>query len=398
MATSNTETAVTPAGADARPGGRVRVLHLSAGNLYGGVETILVTLARLRGLCPSMESEFAVCFEGRLSRELEATGAPVHLIGNVRISRPWTVWRARRRLLEVLAREQYDLVMCHMPWPIAAFGPAIRKSGQRLGMWVHNFHTGSPLLERLARRTPPDLAVACSCFTQTSLANIFPRVPCQVIYPPLDLKPLGDAGAGRSMLRDELDTPGDAVVIVQVSRMEGWKGHVAHLEALAQLKNSSTPWVCWMVGGAQRPEELTYLEQLKSLVQSSGLAGRVRFLGQRSDVSALLDAADIFCQPNLSPEPFGIVFVEALWAGLPVVTFGLGGAIEIVDESCGVLVPPGDVRSLAAGLEGLIEDAGRRSILGRAGRERARRLSDPAAQMDALRSFTAHGNSLGGHA
>ena len=76
-----------------------------------------------------------------------------------------------------------------------------------------------------------------------------------------------------------------------------------------------------------------------SLVARKGLAERVRFLGERADVPDLLGAADIHCQPNSSPEPFGLAFVEALHAALPVVTSDAGGAREIVTPACGVLVP-----------------------------------------------------------
>ena len=82
-------------------------------------------------------------------------------------------------------------------------------------------------------------------------------------------------------------------------------------------------------------------------------------------------SADIHCQPNTGPEPFGIAFVEALYAGLPVVTTRLGGALEIVNETCGVLVPPGDAGALAAALRRLIADPAERSRLGRAGPARA---------------------------
>jgi hypothetical protein len=47
----------------------MRVLHISAGNLYGGVETMLVTLARYRQVLPALDQEFALCFEARLSTE-----------------------------------------------------------------------------------------------------------------------------------------------------------------------------------------------------------------------------------------------------------------------------------------------------------------------------------------
>ena len=81
-----------------------------------------------------------------------------------------------------------------------------------------------------------------------------------------------------------------------------------------------------------------------------GIVDRVRFLGQRSDIFQLLSAADIFSEPNTSPEPFGISLIEALSARLPVITSACGGAVEIVDTSCGILVSPGDVAELTASI------------------------------------------------
>ena len=63
---------------------RVRVLHLNAGNLYGGVESILVAIAKLRDRCPTMEPSFALCEEGRLSQELTGAGVPVSTPGALR--------------------------------------------------------------------------------------------------------------------------------------------------------------------------------------------------------------------------------------------------------------------------------------------------------------------------
>ena len=80
----------------------MRVLHISAGNLYGGIETLLVTLARYRALCPDMEQEFAVCSDGRLSAELEALGAQVHKLGAMRLRNPFSIVRARQRIEKAL--------------------------------------------------------------------------------------------------------------------------------------------------------------------------------------------------------------------------------------------------------------------------------------------------------
>ena len=142
-------------------------------------------------------------------------------------------------------------------------------------------------------------------------------------------------------------------------------------------------WTCWLAGGPQRPAEALYLAELRAQVGELGIAGRVRFLGERADVPGLLVAADIHCQPNTGPEPFGLVFVEALRAARPVVATALGGALEIIDDTCGVLVAP-DVLPLAEALRTLIHDAGLRVRLGSAGPARARILCDPARQIARL--------------
>jgi glycosyltransferase involved in cell wall biosynthesis len=146
------------------------------------------------------------------------------------------------------------------------------------------------------------------------------------------------------------------------------------------------------VGGAQRRAEADFLERLRLRAGDFGIADRVRWLGERTDVPRLLAAADLYCQANVAPEPFGVVFIEALAAGLPVVATRLGGACEIVDETCGVLVPPADPDSLSAALRALIEDACHRRSLAHGGPDRARRLSSPSTQLakleDALEGLT----------
>jgi glycosyltransferase involved in cell wall biosynthesis len=362
----------------------MRILHIYAGNLYGGIETLLVTLARRRALCPEMEPHFALCFEGRLSQELRDAGVPVHLLGAVRVSRPWTIWRARRSLRQLLGRERFDAVVCHACWPHALFGPVVRAAGLPLVFGAHAIQGGRHWLERWARRTRPDLVLANSRVTQASIGDhLFPACRSEVVHLPVSAPELADQDECRARVRALLDTPPEATVIIQTSRLEAWKGHTLLLRSLAHL-NHLPGWVCWIAGGAQRPEEQRYLAQLESQVQHAGLSGRVKFLGQRSDVPQLLAAADIHCQPNLGPEPFGIAFVEALYAGLPVVTTALGGALEIVDDGCGVLVPPDDPQQLASALARLIEDSEYRRRLGAAAPARARAVSDPAARMRQL--------------
>jgi len=187
----------------------------------------------------------------------------------------------------------------------------------------------------------------------------------------------------RLQVRQEFDTPPDALVIVQVSRMERWKGHLVHLAALAQLREVPN-WIAWFVGGAQNPDEVAYGAELKAAASELGIGNRIRFVGERPEVAKILAAADVFCQPNVEPEPFGIAFIEALQAGLPVVASASGGALEIIDSSCGILVPAGRPEAVADALRQLINNSELRSRLGAAGPSRARHLTDPAAQMSLL--------------
>jgi glycosyltransferase involved in cell wall biosynthesis len=353
----------------------MKVLHLSSGNLYGGIETVLVTLARERRQCPDLKPHFAVCFEDRFSRELRATGAPVDYLGNVRTRNPFTVLRARAALDRLLAQESIDIAICHGPWPHAVFSPVVKDRRIPLVFWAHGLAGGRHWLEIWARQTPPALVICNSRTTQSSVGRLFPNIPTQVVYAPVS-----------NSAHIHLPTPeAQPLIIIQVSRMEAWKGHRVLLEALSLLKDLPD-WLCWVVGGAQTDRETKYEDGLHRLSEKLSLSDRVDFLGQRDDVPELLAQAGIFCQPNTEPEPFGIVYIEALQTSLPIVATNLGGAAEIVDSTCGLLVPPDDPAALATALRSLITDPALRQRLSQSGPARAQALCDPARQLGKLHS------------
>jgi len=358
----------------------MRVLHVYAGNLYGGIEVILRTLARERELVPEMEPRFALAFEGRLAGELRDSGVAVDLIGGARLSRPWTVWRARRRLREIIAHAKPDACVLHSAWTWAVFGPAVCRAGIPTAFWIHDAVSGDPS-ERAARRTRPELAICLSEYIRGTLPRLFPHTRSEVVYPPVSAPPPVDEP--RDAIRAGLDTSPESVVIVQASRMEAWKGHRLHLRALGLLRDDPR-WTAWLAGGAQRPHELRYRDELHALARELGIETRIRWLGDRTDIPRILGAADVLCQPNRDPEPFGVTYVEALHARLPVVTVALGGAREIVTPDTGILAPPDDAPAIAGALRTLIGDGERRRALGAAGPARARELCDPARQLQRL--------------
>src|SRR5207253_481861 len=163
----------------------LRILHVHSGNLYGGVEGMLVTLARQRRLFPALESSFALSFAGRLQEELTEAHAPVHWLGHVRMRQPLSIRRARRRLRELLRREAFDAVLVHSSWSQTIFGTVARRAALPLIFYLHGAPSGRHWLERCASRTKPDALLCNSHFTAATLPRIYPRLRAEVVYCPV---------------------------------------------------------------------------------------------------------------------------------------------------------------------------------------------------------------------
>lgn len=359
----------------------MRVLHIYSGNLYGGIEAFLLTLARHEAQAGSMRSEFALSFAGRLSDALSAAGASLHFLGESRLRRPWSVFLARRRLKQLLARGKYDVVVCHAPWSQALFGSASARAGIPLVFWQHDAAGSRSWTEFGAARCRPDFVICNSEFTRSTLPKLYADVRSIVCHYPVETAPPALEPHERVALRRELGADESTVVIIQTSRMQSWKGQLQHLRALSRLRDLPQ-WISVQVGGPQRPSEREYFEEVVDTARRLGVAERVRFLGQRSDVPRLLAAADVHCQPNLGPEPFGIAFIEALAAGLPVVTMNIGGAREIVTPEVGFLAD--DEAKLADALRAVIMDEGLRRRMAAAAPARAVALCNPVEQIRSL--------------
>ena len=114
-------------------------------------------------------------------------------------------------------------------------------------------------------------------------------------------------------------------------------------------------------------------ERLVEQASATGVLPRMRFMGHRDDVPAILSASDLFVLPSQSEASPNVV-LEAMAAALPVVASRVGGIPELVDDGVtGHLVPPGNPDAVATALLDLLEHAGRRAAFGRSGRARIER-------------------------
>ena len=344
-----------------------------------GSSACSVPLAESARLAGGLIFEFALAAEGRLSDELRDRGVQVHGLGNVRLSRPASVLRARHHLRGILREHQYAAAVCHAPWSHAIFGSVVRACGVPSVLWQHDRATGA-----LSWNEPPGWSEQTS-----SSVIVIGRPKAQHSYNRMLLIAWFTARSRQSLRRRPIAreirailgaSPAD-VVILAASRLETWKGHLDLVRAVARLTAIVEALDC---RGAQRPHEREYVTAIKTEVQRLRLESRVTLLGERRDVRRLLAGADLLAQANAGPEPFGVVFAEALLAGVPVVTTNMGGAPGIVNESCGRLVAPHDLDALANALEELVSDPALRASLGAAGFAHAAARCDPSVVLPRL--------------
>ncbi|WP_232506026.1 glycosyltransferase [Microlunatus flavus] len=158
--------------------------------------------------------------------------------------------------------------------------------------------------------------------------------------------------------------------IVSVGRLVPRKGYATIVEALVDLPGVELVVAGGHADGTVEAEQV----RLETLAADLGVADRVHFVGQVGHflMPALLCTADVVvCSPWY--EPFGLVPLEAMACGVPVVASAVGGMLDsVADGETGLLVPPQDPQALAAAVGGLLADPARRAAYGRAGVRRAR--------------------------
>lgn len=169
--------------------------------------------------------------------------------------------------------------------------------------------------------------------------------------------------------------PPDLIRLIFVGRFDPQKDHATLLRALKGVPKAHL----LLAGDGPRRMEM------EKLARSLGIRERVTFLGRRSDVAAILKAADIYVHSTNS-DGFGIAACEAMAAGLPVVASDVPGLAQLV-AGVGILFPAGDDRALARHVTSLIESPELRRQMGQAGIRRARQFSIESAVDGCIRMY-----------
>ncbi len=380
----------------------MKILYLNPSAQLGGAEAALRTLlAAIREQRADWNLELIVTEDGPLIEHLRHVGVAVQIlpiplavssigdsaaggpagrqqvrlisvIGRLALAGPSLVLYLLR-LRKAIRRAAPDVVQSN-GFKMHVLGALATPSGIPLVWHIHDYVASRPLMSRLLRMASRScrIAVTNSNSVAADLMKLCPGLEVVTVHNAVDVQRFSPDGAAADLdaLAGMDPAPAGTVRAGLVATMAKWKGHETFLRALAALP-SDLQFRGYVIGGEvyQTRGSQASVADLKKTATELGLNGRVGFTGFIDDAAPVMRALDIVVHASTLPEPFGLVIVEGMASGRPVVVSAAGGAEEIVD-ACGseLSYAPGDSTALAAILARLISDAPLRERQGTDGR------------------------------
>ena len=338
--------------------------------VVGGAERLVVHLVahlsreRFAPVCICLESPLGTHYEARV----RASGTPLYFLGKG----AGASGRVLRQLSALFRQYRPAVVHTHIiglnyAYPLmlryrtparvhTVHNLAHREVGVRVGAWVRRL----AFRYRLGGVVP----VAVANEVRATIQQLYgypdpPLIPNGI--PTDEYAPDPDI---RAQWRQTHRIEPNAIVLSHVGRFAFQKNHALLIEAFAQVR-SDAPLYLLLVGGGELEDAVR--EQVAGL----GLESRVRFLGVRADVADILRASDVFVlSSRWEGNPLSVM--EAMAAGLPVVSTAVGGVPELVrDRETGLLVPSENAEALTRAVQALVDDPVRRQAMGEAARRHA---------------------------
>lgn len=330
---------------------RIRVAYLIDDLTIGGAQRALLsqTAALDRDRYEVHVASLELIAEGSLGPAFRQIGIKVHALAG-----PGEAFGfAPLRFHSLLRTIRPDIVHTHLTAAGITGRVAARSRGvPHVVSTLHNVsdwteHRGHPL-RVLDRATLPlaERVCAVSNAVRDAVVRSEPALAARTLTlrHGVALEQFRAPEGGRNAARVRLGLAPADFVVGSVARLEPCKGIATLLRAAAEAATRAPMLQVLVVGdGSERP-------RLEQLADSLGIGAWVTFTGTRDDVPQLLAAMDVFAVPSRT-EGLGVVAIEALAAGLPVLASRVGGLPEIVEDGkCGRLLPPDDVAAWATAL------------------------------------------------
>ncbi|MBN2000455.1 glycosyltransferase family 4 protein [candidate division KSB1 bacterium] len=343
--------------------------------MFGGGEIWM--LRTLDGLARRGHDVFLLCRPGtELARRAEKMGIQVFTIRIRGDFDPFTIWQTAR----LLRRLKIQIVLTNMDKELRFAGIGAKLVGgivviPRRGI---DYPLKNKIQYRFSYNRLADHLLANSRATRQALLQNAPWLDpdrITVIYNGIDPAPF--FGPALRDIRSELGIPADDAVFGFVGQLDERKGIFCLLNA---FKMAASQYPARLLLAGEGPMEAEIL----CFIKENGLADRVFLLGFMNDVSELYKNMDVFILPSLW-EGFGIVLIEAMAAGKPVVTTAVSSMPEIVQhEKTGLVVPVNNAHDLADALLKLMKDRHLARRMGEKGRNRVLQLFTMEKMLDSL--------------
>lgn len=352
---------------------RVLVVMPLGAALGGGESMLRQLLVHGRG----QDVEWIVVFlrDGPMVAKMRALGLDVHVIEAGRFRHVTARIRAIRKVARLAKSSGADVVLGWMVAGQLTAGSAALIAGLPC-VW---FQVGTPRpdwLDRLATLLPARGVLVLSRAAAAAQARVWPRRRQWLVYPGV---PLDAFDASRlpapAVVRSNLRLPAQGPLIGMVGRLQRWKGMHVFIAAMARV-HWSRPGVRAVIVGGPHETEPRYASELRAQASLLGLNDVITFAGFQTNIPEWMQAMDVFVHAS-DREPFGIVLIEAMALGKPVIAGSGGGPAEIItDGENGILVPYGDVGSLAHAILRYLDDDAFAARVGAAARIRAAVFDD----------------------
>jgi glycosyltransferase involved in cell wall biosynthesis len=355
----------------------MRILHTEASCGWGGQEIRI--LEEARGLIArGHEISLACPPHARIFSEAGRHGVPVIAlpIGRKNLR---GLFALRRHILRI----RPDVINTHSStdtW-LAALARLFLSTPPPL---VRTRHISAPIPCNAASRWLYTRATAHIVTTGERLRETLIRengYPGEMITSiPTGVDPQRFQPGDRLAARQELGLDPDLRYIGIVATLRSWKGHHHLIDACRQIVGHD--WRLLIIGDGPR------WDYLREMVARLGLDERVRFLGQREDPEHWLPAFDLFCLPSYANEGVPQAILQAMLAGLPIVTTPVGSITEAVEHGkSALIVAPGDITALAQAIQRLLDNPELGRSLGEAARSTALAHHTREAMLDAMQGL-----------
>ncbi len=351
---------------------RTKVLWLTKGLDAGGAEKLLaMSLPYLNRSIFDYKVAYFLTHRNQLVPEFERQSIPIFCLK----SEKFYDFRAIFKLARLLRESEIDILHIHLPYPGILGRVAAHLSGVKAVVYTEH-----SMLERQRRLTrlgnlltyplnDVTIAVSDAVLHSVLYRQIFKHGIFVTIHNGIDLNAIEIADTCRVSLKESLGIPAHHQVVGNVANLRPGKGHQYLLEA-AQLVLNQCPDVTFVIVG--REKEKVDLERLQELAQRLEIQDRVIFTGFRRDVFQVMSTFDIFVLPSLW-EGFGIVLLEAMALGKPVIGTDVDGIPEIIADGLnGFLVEPRNSQQLANRILRLLHDETLRNRMGQNGMQKVR--------------------------